>query len=178
MVKTFRIIASAAVLGLALAVLVTVSAPSGSEAGDAVGTCTKAPDLRYDCTKNLAVNDHIQVNANGGICHANVTAVGTISPTLKSATININHGVTNCAWQPGTNVTIGWRLAGTPTPTNNPVAVGGIAGLIEGDAAPASGSSGTGSGFPLPYVAIVAVSVAAAIGLVVRLRPKAGTIRD
>jgi hypothetical protein len=159
------------------AVAVVIAAPSGAEAGNAVATCTKAPDLRYDCTKLLAVNDHIVLNANGGTCHANVTATGTISATLKPASLSINHNVSNCWWQSGSFVAIGYRVV-APTPTGGPVSVGGVAGLVEGgtEGAPASTSGGSSTGLSIALVvAATAVGLAGAAAIV-RLRSKAGTV--
>lgn len=180
MISTTRILAAAVFVGVTVAALAVFPGAPSADAGAAVATCTKAPDLRYDCTKVLAVNDHIQVNANGGVCHANVTAIGTISATLKSASISINHGVTNCAWQPGTNLAIGWRYTGTPTPTGNPVSVGGLAGLLEGEGVPASSSSGGGAGGDALalVLGISAVGLVAVAGLALRLKSKTGTDRD
>lgn len=162
-----------------LAAAVFIAAPRGAEAGNAVATCTKAPDLRYDCTKLLAVGDHIQLNANGGICHANVTAIGTISATLKSASLSINHNVSNCGWQPGANLAIGYRVMGTPTPSGGPVSVGGIAGLLEGDRAdsPALASSASGSTLSIALIVAAAAVALTGAGAVVRLRSKAETVR-
>lgn len=174
-----RITTVLAVLAVVVATVGIVVAPQGTEAANAVATCTKAPDLRYDCTKLLAVGDHIQLNANGGVCHANVTAIGTISATLKSASVSINHGVSNCSWQPGTNVAFGYRVAATPTPSGGPVQVGGIAGLLDGGAenAPASASSGSETGVSIALIVAAAAIGLAGVGAVVRLRSKAETVR-
>jgi hypothetical protein len=151
-----------------------IAAPGGAEAGNAVATCTKAPDLRYDCTKLLAVNDHIVLNANGGTCHANVTATGTISATLKSASLSINHNVSNCWWQSGSSVAIGYRVL-APTPTGGPVSVGGVAGLFEGgtEGAPASTSGGPNAGVAIPLAAAAAVVGLTGGAVIVRLRSRA-----
>lgn len=166
------VVALVAVVAIAAGI---VSAPGGAEAGTAVATCTKAPDLRYDCTKLLVVNDHIALNANGGTCHAKVTATGTISGTLKSATLTINHGVSNCYWQLGSQVAIGYRVTGTPTPTPGPVSVGGVAGLLDGRTveAPTSTSGGSNAGLSIALVVAAAFVGLAGATAFMRLRSKA-----
>lgn len=180
MVSIVRITTILAVLAVLVVVAGVGLAPRGANAGNTVATCTKAPDLRYDCTKLLVVNDHIQLSANGGICHANVTATGTISATLKSASLSINHGVSNCSWQPGTNVAIGYRIMASPTPSGGPVQVGGIAGLLDpgSDAAAASASSGSGHGVSIALIVGAMLVAIAGAGVVVRMRSKAGAARD
>lgn len=175
-----RVLVLCALAGIAVAALSVTLLPSGANAGTAVATCTKAPDLRYDCTKVLAVGDHVELNASPGVCHGNVASTGVLSPTLRSAKIDITHTVTNCPWQPGGSTTISYRVAGTPTPTGNAVAVGGIAGLLgapEGDS-PASGGSGGGAGVALALALLGGASLAIVAGLVARRRPGAAASRE
>lgn len=165
-------IAGGALLGVTATALVFGFAPPGADAGSTVASCTKAPDLRYDCTRLLNVNDHIEMNANGGVCHSNVVLAGTISATLKSAKVEINHNVSNCPWQPGGTTTFGYRVTGTPTPSGDAVSVGGISGLLDGDsdAEDVSGSTrGSASGAVMIAVA-GAATVALSTALAVRMR--------
>lgn len=169
-----RIITALALVAVVAAAGWIIAAPGGAEAGNTVATCTKAPDLRYDCTKLLAVNDHIVLNANGGMCHANVTATGTISATLKSASLSINHNVSNCWWQSGSSVAIGYRVT-APTPTGGPVSVGGIAGLLDGgtEGAPVSTSGESNAGLSIALVVAAAFVGLACTAAFMRLRSKA-----
>lgn len=180
MASVLRIITALTFFSVAAITMAALIVPEGAEAGTAVATCTKAPDLRYDCTKLLVVGDHIQMNANGGICHANVTATGTISATLRSASLNINHNVSNCAWQPGITVAIGYRLAATPTPSGGPVSVGGIVGLRGGDGVEASASTSGGSGTGMSIALVVGAAGVALIGVgaFARLRSKGKAVRE
>lgn len=179
------VIFSRAVWWLALSVTVVLSVAgalyvSGVDAGTPVATCTKAPDLRYDCTKILSVGEHVELRTSPGVCHGDVSLSGTVSAGLYSAKVKITHNVNNCPWTSGDSTTISYRLGSTPTPTGDPVAVGGIAGLLQ----PADGGLEDGApvaegedNSPAALVAALGAVVALGAGLALVVRRQAGAAR-
>jgi hypothetical protein len=139
-------------LAIGFALGLGLATPSGSvDAAAAVAKCVRQPDGTYNCDKQLAVGDHIELDNLSNVCHGDVTATGTGPGGLLTAKVKISHNVALCPWSSGTTVTIAYRVV-VPTP------VGGLAGLIDRPAAAGAVAAGdTGAGWAYLPVAIAAV---------------------
>lgn len=158
-------------LAVGFALVLGLVMPSGPvDASTSVAKCGRQPDGTYNCDKQLAVGNHIELDSVSNVCHGDVTSTGTGPGGLLTAKVKIAHNVVLCPWSSGTTITIAYRVV-VPTP------VGGVAGLIDPPAAATGVAAAGETGGRWPYLLAAFAAVGALGALVFARRGLGAAIR-